>query len=222
MSGKSPQLDNRLMLCAKFVRKGANLADIGTDHAYLPVWLCRNGICPRAVAADINPEPLERGRKTVEEAGLSEVISLRLSDGLKQIKPEEAGDVVIAGMGGELIAKIILGCDFSRGGGRHFILQPMTKSEELIRALYENGFEINAQDCCRASGKCYTVLSVSYTGLTHTEDELFYYTGKLDASLPLHREFLQSHIARLRKKALGDEHYAVLAGKLTEFIKQGN
>ncbi len=220
MSGK--RLDNRLMLCAQYVRKGAKLADIGTDHAYLPVWLCRNGICPGAVAADINPEPLESGRQTVEESGLGDKITLRLSDGLKQIKPGEADDIVIAGMGGELIAKIILGCDFSRDGSLNFILQPMTKSEELIRALYENGFEITAQDCCRASGKCYTVLSVKYTGLTQGADELFYYTGKLDPDCPLHREFLMNHAARLQKRALGDKRYAALADRLLEFIKQGN
>ena len=60
--------DSRLSLCASFVRQGARLADIGTDHAYLPVWLCRNGVCPSAIAADINPEPLSRGQLTVEEA----------------------------------------------------------------------------------------------------------------------------------------------------------
>ena len=172
MSGKSPQLDNRLMLCARFVRRGAKLADIGTDHAYLPVWLCRNGVCPKAVAADINPEPLERGRQTVNEAQLGDRISMRLSDGLKQINSDEADDIVIAGMGGELIADIILSCDFSRNSEKHFILQPMTKSEELIRLLCENGFEIDAQDCCVASGKCYTVLSVTYSGLLGSIDHV--------------------------------------------------
>ncbi len=99
-----------------------------------------NGVCPKAVAADINPEPLERGRQTVNEAQLGDIISMRLSNGLKQINSDEADDIVIAGMGGELIADIILSCDFSRDSEKHFILQPMTKSEELIRLLCENGF----------------------------------------------------------------------------------
>lgn len=220
MSGKSPQLDNRLMLCARFVRRGAKLADIGTDHAHLPVWLCRNGVCPKAVAADINPEPLERGRQTVNEAQLGDRISMRLSDGLKQINSDEADDIVIAGMGGELIADIILSCDFSRNGEKHFILQPMTKSEELIRLLCENGFEIDAQDCCVASGKCYTVLSVTYSGLTHSTDELFYYTGKLDPKNELHRRFLRGHAERLRKKARGDSRYGELADRLEDLLTQ--
>lgn len=220
MGGKCPQLDQRLMLCARFVRRGSKLADIGTDHAFLPVWLCRNGICPKAIAADINPEPLERGRITVRQAELESIIELRLSDGLKNIDSGEADDIVIAGMGGELIARIVLSCGYSRDKSKRFILQPMTKSEELIRLLCVNGFEITAQDCCEAAGKCYTVLCVTYSGLTQNEDELFYYTGKLNPCYPLHRRFIQGHIDRLKKKARGDGRYTGLAEKLTEYIKQ--
>ncbi|MBQ5743991.1 MAG: SAM-dependent methyltransferase, partial [Ruminococcus sp.] len=100
-------LDNRLRLCAAFVRQGARLADVGTDHAYLPVWLCRHGVCPSAIAADINPAPLQRGQMTVEAAGLSDRVQTRLSDGLAAVGADEADDIVIAGMGGELIAAII-------------------------------------------------------------------------------------------------------------------
>ncbi len=144
--------DSRLSLCASFVRQGARLADIGTDHAYLPVWLCRNGVCPSAIAADINPEPLSRGQLTVEEAGLSDRITTRLSDGLSEISAGEADDIVIAGMGGELIAKIIGSCAFSRDKDKRWILQPMTKSEILIEWLCDNGYSILRQDCCVASG----------------------------------------------------------------------
>ena len=70
MNGASDfSLDNRLALCADFVRDGAKVADIGTDHAYLPVWLCRIGRCDTAIAADINPLPLERGIETINNAG---------------------------------------------------------------------------------------------------------------------------------------------------------
>ena len=123
-------------------------------------------------------------------------------------------------MGGELIADIILSCDFSRDSEKHFILQPMTKSEELIRLLCENGFEIDAQDCCLASGKCYTVLSVTYSGLTQSTDELFYYTGKLDPKNELHRRFLRGHAERLRKKAIGDRRYGELADRLENLLTQ--
>lgn len=211
------RLDNRLMLCAKMVRRGSRLADIGTDHAFLPVWLCRNGVCPSAIAADINPDPLERGRQTVAAAELSDTIELRLSDGLHEIGADEADDIVIAGMGGELIASILDDCHYSRDPEKRFILQPMTKSEELLRWICENGFAVEAQDCCEAAGKCYTVLRIQYTGLTQNADELFYYTGILDPEQPCHRRFLEENAARLDKKARGDKRYAELAKRLRQY-----
>ena len=132
-------LDNRLKMCASFVRGGSKLADIGTDHAYLPVWLCRRGVCPSAIAADINPEPLSRGRLTIEEAGMSGKVEARLSDGMKSISADEADDFVLAGMGGELIARIIDDCPYAKAPEKRFIMQPMTRSELLIRFLCENG-----------------------------------------------------------------------------------
>lgn len=220
MSTTDSHLDNRLKLCADFVRQGSKLADIGTDHAYLPVWLCRNGICPAAIAADINPEPLKRGRQTVVYANLCDRIETRLSDGLRNIRADEADDIVIAGMGGELIAKIMSECDFAKDSGKRFILQPMTKSELLLEWLCKNGFNIINQDCCVAADKCYTVLSVGYTGADLNKDRLFYYTGKLTPhASDTHRRFIEAHIARLRKKAKGDAQYDVLADRLAQWME---
>ncbi len=219
MSNSSSQLDNRLKLCADFVRKGAKLADIGTDHAYLPVWLCRIGRCPSAVAADINSEPLKRGQSTIIESGMSGRIETRLSDGLKEIKPDEADDIVIAGMGGELIAKILSECSFATDNTKHFILQPMTRSEVLIAWLCENGFKILRQDCCVASGKCYTVLLVKYSGENHIADELYCYLGKLSPKTnETHLRFVEGHLNRLSKQAVGDVRFAVLADRIREKI----
>lgn len=216
------QLDKRLQLCADFVRSGARVADVGTDHAYLPVWLCRHGICPSAVAADINPDPLARGAQTVQHAGLENRIRLRLSDGLKEIGENEADDIVIAGMGGELIAAILSDCAYAKSPEKHFILQPMTKSECLIRWLCENNFFIDRQDCCIAGGKCYTVLSVYYTGEQAPTDELFFYTGKLrPREHAAHRRFLQEQTERLRKQAKGDKRYGIIAGRLEDYCDNG-
>jgi tRNA (adenine22-N1)-methyltransferase len=213
------QLDNRLKLCADFVRNGAKLADIGTDHAYLPVCLCRIGRCPSAIAADINPDPLSRGRTTVANAGMQSQIELRLSNGLQKISADEVDDIVIAGMGGELIAKILEECSFSKNSSKNFILQPMTKSELLIEWLCKNGFEIIKQDCCIASKKCYTVLLVKYTGKIIARDESFYYLAKLNPKEnETHLLFLQSHINRLLKQAKGDVRFAMLAEKLKNSI----
>lgn len=210
-------LDSRLSLCASFVRQGCALADIGTDHAYLPVWLCLNGVCKSAVAADINPEPLARGEQNIALSGLEGVISVRLSDGLQNIESSEADDIVIAGMGGELIAQIISNWQYSRDIDKHFILQPMTKSEFLIDWLSKNGYKILEQDCCVAAGKCYTVLLVKYTGEADGHGELFCYLGRLNPRKnATHLRFVEGHIDRLTKKAKGDARFAVLAKSLKE------
>lgn len=212
-------LDSRLSLCASFVRQDSKLADIGTDHAYLPVWLCQNGVCKSAIAADINPEPLSRGQLTIAQAGLEDKVKTRLSDGLKSISADEADDIVIAGMGGELIAKIILDCEYSRDKDKRFILQPMTKSELLIERLCQNGFEILSQDCCVASNKCYTVLLVQYSGEKRAYSEVYPYICELKPKEnETHLRFIKAHIERLLKKANGDASFAVLAEKLKESI----
>lgn len=210
-------LDNRLSLCASFVRKGCKLADIGTDHAYLPVWLYLNGVIESAIAADINPEPLSRGQKTISDYGLDDKIQTRLSDGLENIHSDEADDIVIAGMGGELIAKIIGGWEYSRDKTKRFILQPMTKSELLIHWLCENGYVIISQDCCEASNKLYTVLLVQYYGEPVDCGELFPYLGKLNPKEnQTHLRFAESRVERLLKKSNGDARFAVLANKIKE------
>lgn len=219
MSAVFSRLDNRLALCADFVREDARLADIGTDHAYLPVCLCRSGKCPSAIAADINPEPLKRGRSTIAEAGMSGCIETRLSNGLQRIGADEVDDIVIAGMGGELIAKIIAESDFASDSSKHFILQPMTKSEYLISWLCENGFKIIKQDCCIAAEKCYTVLLVQYTGEKCNADELYCYLGELSPQTNnTHLRFVENHISRLLKQSAGDVRFAVLADRLREII----
>lgn len=215
------QLDNRLRLCADFVRDGAKLADIGTDHAYLPVWLCRIGRCPSAIAADINPDPLKRGLQTISNAGLQSIVTTRLSDGLKEINRDEADDIVIAGMGGELIARIMSECSFAKDSSKHFILQPMTRSEILIKWLCDNGYEIIGQDCCMAAKKCYTVLLVKYTGEIIARDEIFYYLAALEPkNNEIHRIFIENHINRLMKKSKGDVRFAALADKLKTYVSE--
>ncbi len=222
MSTGSSHLDSRLSLCAEFVRNSSKLADIGTDHAYLPVWLCQNGKCKSAIAADINPEPLKHGIETIKNAKLEERIEARLSDGLKAISADEADDIVIAGMGGELIAKIIGECSFAKDKSKHFILQPMTKSEFLIKWLCENGYKIINQDCCIASKKCYTVILVQYIGEPCIINEIYPYIAELDIKKETHLRFVKSHINRLMKQANGDVHFAMLAKQLEEIINDKN
>ena len=132
------QLDPRLSLCASFVPAGAKLADIGTDHGYLPIWLAKTGRVIHAVAADLRPGPLERAKENVRKYQVEDIVELRLSDGLQAFLPEEADFIVIAGMGGEVIASI-LGALPAEGNRRRLVLQPMTRAEELRRSWRSMG-----------------------------------------------------------------------------------
>lgn len=209
-------LDSRLSLCASFVRQDSKLADIGTDHAYLPVWLCQNGVCKSAVAADINPEPLSRGQLTIAQAGLEDKVKTRLSDGLKSISADEADDIVIAGMGGELIAGILSECALTRDERLNLILQPMTRSEELVRFLCENGYKIVLMRCVTSHGKTYAVINARYDGVVRPCTELYKYVGELDLSDSESRRFLQRIIRNIENKVRGDESLRPLLEKLKE------
>ena len=124
------ELTPRLQAVAGLVPRGARLADVGTDHAYLPASLLQQGVIDTAVAADLRPGPLDRARATAERYGLTEQISFRLCDGLSGILPEEADTVVIAGMGGETIAAILSAAPWVREEGKRLILQPMSAQED--------------------------------------------------------------------------------------------
>lgn len=214
-------LDNRLLLCADFVRQNAKLADIGTDHAYLPVHLAVSGRISSAIASDINSGPLQKGRSTVEKYHAEELITLRLCDGLCGIAPDEADDIVIAGMGGETIIGIISETRWLKDKTKHLILQPMTKAEKLIEHLYENGFEIIEQKTCEADKKLYTAMLAAYTGQTDGCDELFTYCGKIDCKgSDTDIRYLKARAAELMKRSRSDIKYRRLAKMIKERINE--
>lgn len=161
-----PALDGRLSTALAFVRPGAVVADIGTDHAYLPAALILSGQASAAIAADINPGPLEHAADTVKKYALSDKISLRETDGLHGLEDSGATDILIFGMGGELIARIINEAPFTRSAQIRLILQPMTKHAELRLWLTDNGFSIRGERLSKAAGKIYQTICAEYTGET--------------------------------------------------------
>ena len=173
------KLDQRLLACAQFVRKGSRLADIGTDHAYLPTYLVQSGKISLAYACDINENPLQSAKETIQKYGVQDQIELRLCNGLERIEKQEIDDIVIAGMGGELIIEILSACDYIKSENLRHILQPMSKAHLLRRFLCENGFEILDETACASNGKIYTVLCCEYTGETGENNDKFYYFGRL-------------------------------------------
>lgn len=175
-------LDRRLTLCAEFVR-GNRVCDIGTDHAYLVAELLVAGKCDTAVAADVNEKPLASAKITLEKAGVLDRAELILADGLKNIPDSGITDIVIAGMGGELIYKILSECEWLKG--KNLILQPMSRSEFLIKKLCENGFEILNRRAVTDGKFCYTVINaVKNDTPSFTPSEVFLEIGKLDMSEP--------------------------------------
>lgn len=211
-------LDNRLSVCAGFVRNNAKLADIGTDHAYLPVWLISQGIIKEAVASDINKAPLEMGKATAEKYNIHG-IQFRLGNGLETISTEDnITDIVVAGMGGEIISDIICSSPIAKNKDMNIILQPMTKSETLIENLYKSGFEIVEQKCTVSNNKCYTIMAVAYCGKSTDTEEIFNYLGKLDTRDENSQRFIMQHIKHLENKSRTDRHFKEIADILKKSL----
>ncbi len=189
-------LDKRLACVASLVRPGRVLADIGTDHAYLPVHLVGAGVCPRAIASDIGEGPLAAARHTVQTAGMDDKIACRLGDGLSTISAGEVEDIAIAGMGGETIAAILSAADWVRDDRLRLVLQPMSRGEELRRWLLSNGFAILEERLVRDKHHLYPVMAAEYTG-TLVEDELACYAGFFDPDEGRpYRQMMADHLLR--------------------------
>ena len=213
-------LDERLLTCAGLVRDGARLADVGTDHAYLPVWLLKNGKISFAVASDIREKPLETGRQIAEKYK-TENIDFRLGSGLGTIREDDnITDVVIAGMGGEVIADILAQSELAKNPELNLILQPMTRSDELIGFLYENGYEIVTQTALSSKGKSYTVMAVRYSGRKVFTSSVFRIIGNLDMSDPESVRFIEKHIRNLENKSRGDDSARELLNELRLMINE--
>lgn len=152
-------LDNRLKTVSDYIHQDATVADIGTDHAFLAVYLIQNNKAKSVIAADIGELPLASAKRTIEHFGLQEKVTLRLSNGLEKFKSDEFDTLVIAGMGGELISSILMNSPFAFDSNKHFILQPMSRADYLREFLLKNNFQIIDETAVFANNKVYTVIS---------------------------------------------------------------
>ena len=200
-------LDGRLACAASFVRKDSVVCDVGTDHAYLPVNLIQRGIAKRAVACDINEGPLERARWSAAKFGVTDKIRFVLADGLDGVHPEEDGvnDIIICGMGGELIARIVDASAYPRNPAVSLILQPMTCVPELRQYLWDNGFCIREERLCEAAGKIYTCIHASYDGeqRIYTPAELILGKSNIEKREPLFDGYANTAVRRLNTQIAG-------------------
>ena len=170
-------MNKRLSAIAALVQNGSGMIDVGTDHGYLPACLAVSGYDGRLYASDINEGPLLSARRTAAEAGVSSRIRFLLCDGLRLCPPEEIDTIVIAGMGGDMIVKILDEAEWCMDRRYHLILQPMTKAEVLRYWLVYNEFAIASETIVEDGGTLYQILSARFGGCTKLSDaELF--TGK--------------------------------------------
>ena len=188
------KIDARLLAVASLVSDGAYLADVGTDHAYLPIHLAEQGKLSGAVASDIHKGPLESAEKNIREAGFSDLIHTVLTDGLQGLEPYPVTDVVIAGMGGLMIKGILEKAPAFKNGSVRFILQPMQHIPDLRRYLGENGFSIQKEAQATAEGKFYQILLCVYDGAVREENELALLLGKYNI---LHKKENAENFRRL-------------------------
>ncbi len=216
------KLSKRLELVASMAPEKSRVADVGTDHGYIPIALVERGIAVNAIAMDLRPGPLRRAEDHIRQAGLRGMIQTRLSDGLLKLSPGEADVAVIAGMGGELIIHIL-------DEGRHvwqdmgrFILSPQSDLDKVRRYLREQGFGFIDEAMVEEEGKFYTVMAVSQTEgmpwIPAWDQESIYLYGPvlIEKKDPVLLRFLDKEQKRIEGVLNHLKNQRTVCGKATE------
>lgn len=214
----SPKLSKRLLCASSFAQKNDFIADVGTDHAYLPIYLYKAGIIRGAVVSDINDGPIGRAKNNIREYSCDDAIIPILSDGLCKIDEYSPNTAFILGMGGELIANIISRAEWVKEKKTRLVLQPMTHPEILRAFLLENGFDI-VEECLVEDGKIYQIIVAEYIGKSNTADMLELFFGRINLlraedllfkALDETSAVLQARLSGKRKAGLEGEEDALL------------
>lgn len=162
-------ISERLKCVAGLVNKGARVADIGTDHAYLPIYLVQNGISNKVYACDVRKEPLRRAKLHIDEYGLSDKITTQLCDGLKGINKGDVDTVTICGMGGKLMKNILKACIDKLGDNTQLVLSAQSELRDFRKYLLETGIYIKSEHMLLEDGKYYFIFDCVY----NTQDEYY-------------------------------------------------
>lgn len=197
------KLSPRLLKIACLVPDDAVVADIGTDHALLPAYLVVTGKCPRAIATEVKPGPLEAARETVREFGVAKQVDLRLGYGLTVLEPHEADAVVIAGVGSRTIVEILERSPSLRATVRRLVLQPMSGAGALRRWLLAHGYRLADEDLVREDGRFYEALAAEPGSGAAPSQPLLDLGLEVGPRLwerrhPLLRAFIEDKLARYR------------------------
>ena len=213
------ELSPRLRSVADMVPNGAKLADIGTDHAYLPTWLILHGVIDRAIAADLREGPLERARLTAEKYVLRDCMSFRLCDGLAGVGEEEADVISIAGMGGETIAEILSAAPWTKSGEKLLLLQPMSAQPELRGWLQSHGYIICREVLSKEGDTLYVTFQVTAGQMAPlSAGELWAGRQQRSDNAPLRAEYLDRLMTQASRALEGLRRSARAAedGRLAE------
>lgn len=212
-----PKLDARLLAIASMVREGSRCADIGCDHGYLVAWLAARKKIIAGYACDINRKPLEKAAFTLSEYGVADRVTLMQCAGLSGLSAGQADDIVIAGMGGDLIWEILSEPAWTRDPALRFVLQPMTKPERLRHSLAENGFKLLREEAAVSGGFPYAVMQAAYTGRRRTLSSAEAYGGLLlDDPSPAARQYLAKTARLVRERVEGLERTSTPGAELEE------
>lgn len=200
------KINDRLLTAPPFIREGGRLADIGTDHAYLPIYLICNNKISTAIAADINQGPLDKSRENIQKYGCEDRIRTVLCNGLSKIDPNEVDDIAIFGMGGELIIEIISDTKWLKHNTqKRLILQPMTHPEKLRKYLLDNGFKIIGEALSCDRGKIYQTICAEFDGVRRECNPMSLHFGEhiLNTEGELLFELLSDTQRKLERKLKG-------------------
>lgn len=194
------EISERLKTVASFVRTSRTIADIGTDHGYIPIYLCLEDAIDKAIACDVNREPVRRAECNINMYGLGSRIETRLGDGLKPLKQNETEGVVIAGMGGMLIIEILDECLEKTGEINELVLQPQTDVDKVRKYLHKIGFKIDDEDMIFEDGIYYNVIR-AVRGREKYNNEADYLFGKINIERKnaVLKEFLLKDMAKTDK-----------------------
>ena len=195
----------RLEKILSMIDSRIGVADVGTDHGFLPVSLALQGYCGNLFATDIHAAPLEAAKRAAEEAGVKDRIRFCLTDGLDGIDPRMLDTIVIAGLGGDVICSILDRAEWTMDPAYRMILQPMTKAEVLRFWLCNNGYEISAEHLVQENGRIFLILSVRFSGdnTPMTDAELYLGKTSLTEREDCYGQLLEQEIERMRKKTEG-------------------
>ena len=226
---RSTGLSERLLAVASMVTPGSVVCDVGCDHGYVPIYLVKHHVCPRVIAMDVNEGPLKSAGEHVREAGLLPYIETRLSDGVEALEPGESDCLIIAGMGGRLMERILTEGRERVAGMREVILQPQSEIAAFRKFLREQGYTLLSENMIFEDGKYYPMMKVTPGKVRNTETDLWqqvydrYGFLLLREKHPVLHQFLmweEHHSREIMERLTGQQEAAGTDERRTQRLEQ--